>query len=268
MLNAFYAGIHAGDRTDKVIASGLESYGDPPDTRLKRTAPVTFLEGLFCLDSQLKRLSCSDPTHFDVLASDPYDVSGPTVHAASSTDASAPDLARLTRIVRAAVKTHTVLPANAKPLWVTEFSYESNPPNHERTTVSTGTQARWLEQSFYVFAHEGVSAVLWYLVRDQPPPYSLNYTSGVYFRNGKPKPSYTAYRFPLVVMPAGQSAQIWGITPVSGTVQVQHRIGSSWRTVTRFNRGAGKIFSRNVSNLPKGQYRATVDGQKSLVWSF
>ena len=28
MLNAFYAGIHAGDPTDKVIASGLESYGE------------------------------------------------------------------------------------------------------------------------------------------------------------------------------------------------------------------------------------------------
>jgi hypothetical protein len=69
-------------------------------------------------------------------------------------------------------------------------------------------------------------------------------------------------------MPAGPRAQIWGITPVSGTVQVQHRIAGSWRTVTRFNRGAGKIFSRNISNLPKGQYRATVDGQKSLVWSF
>jgi hypothetical protein len=266
MLNAFYAGIHGGDRTDKVIASGLESYGDRPDTGLKRTSPVPFLEGLLCLDSKLARLACPAPAHFDLMASDPYDVGGPTVHAASPLDASAPDLAKLTRIVKAAVKTHTLLPSQAKPLWVTEFSYESNPPN--RQGVSLATQARWLEQCFYVFAHEGVSTVLWYLVRDQPPPYSLNYTSGVYFRDGKPKPSYTAYRFPLVVMPAGQGAQIWGITPVSGTVQVQHRIGGSWRTVAKFSRGAGKIFYKDVSNLPKGQYRATVDGQDSLVWSF
>jgi hypothetical protein len=266
MLNAFDAGIHAGDRTDKVIASGLESYGDPPDTRLKRTSPVTFLEGLFCLDSHLRRLSCPSPAHFDLLASDPYDVDGPTVHASSSLDASAPDLTRLTRIVRAAVKARTALPSQPKPLWVTEFSYESNPPN--RLGVSLATQARWLEESFYVFAHEGVSTVLWYLVRDQPPPYNLNYTSGVYFRNGKPKPSYTAYRFPFVVMAAGQAAQIWGITPVSGTIQVQQRVGGSWRAVARFHRVAGKIFSLGVSNLQKGQYRATVDGQKSLVWNF
>jgi hypothetical protein len=266
MVNAFYAGIHAGDRTDSVIASGLESYGDAPDVGLKRTPPVTFLEGLLCLDSKLTRLSCPAPAHFDVLASDPYDVGGPTVQASSSTDASAPDLGKLTRIVRAAVKTHSVLPSRPKPLWVTEFSYESNPPN--RRGVSLATQARWLEQSFYVFAHEGVSAVLWYLVRDQPSPYTVNYASGVYFRNGKPKPSYTAYRFPLVVMPAGQRAQIWGVTPVSGTVQVQHRIGGSWRTVDKFRRGAGKVFSLGVSSLPKGQYRAIVDGQKSLIWSF
>ena len=266
MLNAFYAGIHTGDRTDKVIASGLESYGDRPDTGLKRTPPVTFLESLLCLNSKLARLSCPAPAHFDLMASDPYDVSGPTVHAASPTDASAPDLAKLTRIVRAGVKSHTVLPSHAKPLWVTEFSYESNPPN--RQGVSLATQARWLEESFYVFAHEGVSTVLWYLVRDQPPPYSLNYTSGVYFGNGKPKPSYTAYRFPLVVMPAGQRAQIWGITPVVERFRCNIRLGGSWRAVASFRCGAGKTFSKEVSNLPKGQYRATVDGQKSLVWSF
>ena len=131
------------------------------------------------------------------------------------------------------------------------------------------TQARWLEQSFYVFAHEGVSTVLWYLVRDQAPPYSLNYTSGVYFRNGNPKPSYTAYRFPLVVMPAGQRAQIWGITPVGGTVDVQQQ--DRWFVANRrqfppWRRG--DLLQGLSPYLPKGQYRATVDGQKSLVWSF
>ena len=269
VLNAFYAGVKAGDRTDSVIASGVESYGDTPGTGLtRRMPPVTFLEDLFCLSSRLKRLPCPAPARFDVLASDPYDVGGPTDHALSSLDASAPDLGRLRRIAEAGVRSHTVLPTKGKPLWVTEFGYESNPPNHFRTTVSLATQARWLEQSFYVFAHEGVRTVLWYLVRDQSPPYTVNYASGVYFRNGKPKPSYTAYRFPLVVMPAGQRAQIWGITPVSGTIQVQHRLGGSWRTISRFRCGAGKTFSKDASNLPKGQYRATVDGQKSLVWSF
>jgi len=269
VINAFYEGVKAGNRIDTVVASGVESYGDTPGTGLsRRMPPVTFLEDLFCLNSRLKRLPCPAPARFDVLASDPYDVGGPTDHALSSLDASAPDLGRLTRIAEAGVRSHTVLPTKAKPLWVTEFSYESNPPNHFKTTVSLTTQARWLEQSFYVFAHEGVSTVLWYLVRDQPPPYTINYGSGVYFRNGKPKPSYTAYRFPLVVMPDGQRSQIWGITPVGGTVQVQRRIGGAWRTVARFRRGAGKIFYKDVSNLPKGQYRATVDGQKSLVWTF
>ncbi len=105
MLNAFYAGIHAGDRTDKVIASGLESYGDRPDTGLKRTPPVTFLgepalsqlQAHAALRARPRRTSTSWlPT--------PTTSSGPTVHAASPSDASAPDLAKLTRIVRAAVK--------------------------------------------------------------------------------------------------------------------------------------------------------------------
>jgi hypothetical protein len=268
LLNAFYTGVKAGDHDDIVLASGLEAYGDPPDQLLQRTRPVTFLEDLLCLTQDLTRAGCSDPAHFDVLASDPYDSFAPTVSAVSPLDASAPDLGRLTKVVKAALSAHTLLPDTPKPLWVTEFGYDSDPPNPTKGTLSTATQARWLEQAFYVFWHEGVSTVLWYLVRDQVPPYSVNYFSGVFFRDGKPKPSYTAYRFPFVVMSTRAEPQAWGIAPVTGTVKVQLRSASGWETVRALHTVAGNVFDFGSAALVHGQYRATAGGQSSLVWSY
>jgi hypothetical protein len=267
MLNDFYAGVKAGDRGDSVLTTGLEGYGDAPGHGLMRTHPVTFLENVLCLHQNLREMDCPDPAHFDVLASDPYDIGAPTVHAVSQLDASAPDLGRLTRVVKAALAAHTLFPARHKPLWVTEFGYDSNPPNPTPGTISTETQARWLEESFYVFWHEGVSTVMWYLARDQTPPYDANYFSGVYFRDGSPKPSYTAYRFPFVVMHDGGRSQIWGISPVTGTVDVEVASGSSWRAVTSIHAGAGTPYTR-VLSLPAGRYRATIGTQSSLVWDY
>jgi hypothetical protein len=267
LLNAFYAGVHTAVRNDVVLTTGFESYGDTPFHAPDRTHPVTFLEDLLCLGSNLRATACPAPAHFDVLASDPYDIAAPTVHAVSTLDASAPDLARLERVVKAALAARTLFPSRAKPVWVTEFGYDSDPPNPTPGTISTSTQAHWLEESFYVFWREHVSTVLWYLVRDQIPPYDANYFSGVYFRDGKPKPSYTAYRFPFVVMRRGAQAQIWGIAPVAGALDVQARDGPAWRTVASFAVRTGQVYAR-LLRLPLGSYRATLRGQPSLVWTY
>jgi hypothetical protein len=265
MLNAFYAGVKTAAPSDKVITSGLEGYGDAPGQGLQRTHPVTFLQNVLCL--QQPGSSCGEPAHFDVLASDPYDIGSPTTHAVSPLDASAPDLARLTRLVKAALAAHTLLPDTPKPLWVTEFGYDSNPPNPTKGTISLATQARWLEESFYVFWSEGATTELWYLIRDQTPPYTQNYFSGVYFRDGQPKPSYTAFRFPFVVMHRAPGAQIWGISPRTGTLTVQAQTASGWRPVTTIAARAGSVYTRRFP-LPPGRYRATIDAQDSLAWDY
>lgn len=269
MLNAFYAAVKSIAPRDQVISSGFAPFGNAPSYELhkpvlQRTHPVTFIENLLCLNARLKR-TCRATTHLDVLADDPYDVDfSPTTHAASPLDISAPDLGRLKPIVRAALRARTLAPGTRKPLWVTEFGYESDPPN--RAAEPALTQARWLEESFYVFWHEGVRAVLWYLVRDQPPPYSQNYASGVYFYNGAPKPALRAYRFPLVVMRAGKRLRLWGIAPQRGSVRVQRRTGGHWHTVASFRRAGGQVFTRALAPAARGAYRALCGHDSSLVW--
>src|SRR5207248_1147368 len=111
-----------------------------------RMRPIMFTRGLLCLSGQsLRSKPCPDPAHFDAIAIDPYEVGNPSTRAVNVDDVSVPDLGKLTRVVRKAVSAGRALPRRPKQLWVTEFGYDSNPPNP--TAVSLATQARWLDQA-------------------------------------------------------------------------------------------------------------------------
>ena len=264
MLNAFAAGVKSARSSNLVITSGFGPYGGVPSLSVNaRTPPAQFARELLCLNgrSALSPARCPNPAHFDAIASDPYEVGSPATLALNPDDVSAPDLGKLTRIVSKAVRAGRALPRHSKQLWVTEFSYDSRPPNP--TALSLATQARWLEESLYVFWTERVTAMFWYLIRDQSATFNAaDYYSGIYFFNGTAKPSRQAYSFPLVVM--GSTA--WGISPRRGTVSVQHRQGGAWKTLFTATASAGGVFTRAVSASLRGDFRAVVGGRSSLVW--
>jgi hypothetical protein len=275
MLNAFYAGIKKANRSNVVIASGLGPFGDPPGPCVNQQAgngcripPAQFLRGMLCLQgTALTKLPCPNPAHFDAIAIDPYEVGPPTTPALNRDDVTAPDMAKVTRIVKAAVRSGRALPGGHKQLWATEFSYDSKPPNP--TAVSLATQARWLAQSFYVFWNEGVNVVVWYLIRDQTPNFDpVDYYSGVYFFNGTKKPSFEAFRFPLVVAPYKGSSRVWGISPRTGTVAVQLRAGGGWRTLFRVHVNAGGVFVHGYRARHGQQFRAVAGPETSLTWKY
>jgi hypothetical protein len=272
MLNDFYNGIKAGDPSAQVITTGFGPYGDSPGDCKSgyvgngcRMHPAEFARDLLCLSSHLSPVACSDPAHFDIMAADPYEISSPTTHAANPDDISAPDLGRLTKPLKKAVSTGRALPHAGKQLWVTEFSYDSRPPNPYG--LSLAEQAKWLEESYYVFWEQGVSTAVWYLLRDESAHYNDNlYYSGIYFYNGKPKPSLTAMEFPFVVMQWGKKVNAWGIAPVGGAVTVQHKKGRRWVTLFKSHASGGGVFVRSVSKKLKGSFRAKVGSRTSLIW--
>jgi hypothetical protein len=276
LLNAFYAGIKSVHSDNLVITTGFGPYGDlfPGACTNGQTGngcrmhPATFARDLLCLNSALRPQSCPNPAHFDALAMDPYEVASPLTKAYNSNDISAPDLWKLTRMAAKAVRAGTALPRSHKQLWVTEFSYDTNPPNPGG--VSLGTQARWLEQALYLFWKQGVSTAVWYNVRDQAASYNPSldsYFSGVYYFNGNPKPSLRAMQFPFVVWRTGRSAIAWGISPQTGSVSIQHRTGRSWKTLFRLRGSSGGVFVRSIRSSLRGKFRAVVNGERSLVWS-
>jgi hypothetical protein len=192
---------------------------------------------------------------------DPYDVGSPTTRAGVANDISLPDLHKLTTVVRKAVRAGRAI-GGPKQLWVTEFSYESKPPNPY--ALSLKKQARWLEESFYIMWKQGVRVAVWYLIRDQSENYDPNfYYSGIYTFAGKKKPAAQAFRFPFVVM----NGKVWGISPRTGTLKIQHKTGRSWKTLKRVHVHAGAVFTRRISRSLHGKFRGVVGPEASVVWA-
>jgi hypothetical protein len=279
MLNAFYAGVKSVHGDNFVVTTGFGPYGDlgpgpctgpnaPQVGPGCRTHPALFARNMVCLQGQsLRKTSCPNPAHFDAMAIDPYEVGGPTTHAVNEDDVSVPDMGKLTRILSKSVRTGGALPHTHKQLWVTEFGYDSNPPNVKAPTSPAG-QARWMDQALYLFWKQGVSVAVWYLVRDQAATYVQgDYYTGVYFYNGAPKPALEAYRFPFVVRPPGGSGVVWGIAPRSGSLSVQRKQGRAWKTLFRIRVGAGSVFVHSISSRLHGSFRGLVGDEASRPWS-
>jgi hypothetical protein len=267
LLNAFYTGVKSAHPDNFVVTAGTGPFGDAPGG--KRMPPAQFVRELLCLNGRaLVPARCTNPAHFDALAHHPYEVGSPFTRALNVDDVSGPDLGKLTRPLNKAVRLGRALPRRHKGLWVTEFSYDSNPPNPK--AISVAMQARWLEESFYVFWTQGVDTVVWYLIRDQAPipDYATAYESGVYFRDGTPKPSLRAFQFPFVVERSRRGGlTAWGKAPVAGVVQVEQQRGASWVGVGRASVAAGGVFDVHLALKGHGKFRATVGVQTSPVWN-
>jgi hypothetical protein len=267
LLNGFYAGVKAAQPKANVIAGSLAPFGDPPGG--ERTAPVLFLRTLLCLKGDsLATVPCPQPARFDTLSDHPIAVGGPQRSASSPLDVTTPDLGRLTAIVHRAAATDRIRPKGEKPLWVTEFWYDTDPPDPDG--VSLATQARWYEQDLYSFWAQGAKVAIALQLRDAPEGvgYALTSQSGAYFVDGSPKPSAKAFRFPLVAHRTGPfKAGVWGIAPRTGNVAIQAHRSGGWRTLATVHAaGPGHPFAAEIQLLRFAKLRAVIGGEASLPW--
>jgi hypothetical protein len=268
LLNAFYSGVKAAQPTATVIAGALAPFGDPPGG--ERTPPVLFLRSLLCLHGgHLTPVSCPEPAHFDILSDHPIAVGAPSQPASSPLDVTTPDMGHLTEILEKAERDHLVLPRSKKPLWVTEFWYDTDPP--DPNGLSLATQARWYEQDLYSFWQQGAQVAITLQIRDSAAGkgYSFTNQSGAYFLDGSPKPSATAFRFPLVAHRTGPfNVAVWGIAPKGGKVKIQVLRKGAWKTLGSVSTvGRPHPFTTTVQLLRFGQLRAVQGSQASLPWA-
>jgi len=268
LMNAFYRAVKSVSASNFVVMGGTAPYGDAPGGA--RMPPVQFDRYLFCMTGggPLKPLGCSDPVHFDAIAHHPYGVGGPLMPALNPDDVAVPDLGKLTRVMHAAQRYGLVQPSGPKQFWVTEISWDSDPPDPQGVPLQR--QARWYEQAMYVLWLQGVSTVLWLQIVDSPPipNYASSYQAGLYFLDGRPKPAATAVRFPFVTRRLGGDAvQAWGRAPQAGTVSVEERVDGSWRVVAHLSAGAHQVFVRTLHIAGAAVLRAQVGSQTSLTWN-
>ena len=290
MLNASYAAIKSVDPAMLVVAGATSPYGGPSILG-PRLRPVEFDRRLLCVrevrakrskrarrkkDARRNRPAtrfvrepgCGPAANFDVLAHHPINTSGaPELHALDPDDASSADLGRIVRVVRGAENAGTITPRR-HPVWATELWWDSNPPNGAGSPLRR--QARWLEQSLYLVWRAGASAAVNLVIVD---PTAVNSNardgsgSGVYFTNEQAKPSSIAFRFPFVTERRNKKLLLaWGKAPASGRLAIQGRARHRWTTIRSRRVTQGSVFTIKLRLPQRALLRATVAGNRSLVW--
>jgi hypothetical protein len=255
LVNAFAASAHTVPG-NSVVAGGLAPFGISTSV-----APLEFMKSLL-----------SAPVHFDIWSTDPYTAGGPTHKAAHAGDVSIAELPEMNTVLQAGVRGGKVVSRQPVRFWVTEFSWDSNPPDPEG--VPAALEGRWVAEALYRMWSAGVSLVNWYTLVDQPVKTSP-YQSGLYylgttFAQNRPKPAFTAFRFPFVAYPGSKGVTVWGRTPTSrsGPVVVEQRGSSGWRRVGVVQADRVGIFEGDLQAGGKGPLRARFASAKATSLPF
>ncbi|MFL5332853.1 MAG: hypothetical protein ACJ8H8_06660 [Geminicoccaceae bacterium] len=271
LLNAFYAGVKVAHRSNVVVTAGTAPFGHNPGGDSVR--PALFDRLLFCVKGRRRPrpVHCPSPVHFDVLAHHPYPFGDPRQHALNADDVNLPDLANLKRPLRVAIRAGNVRPRRRKPVWATEISWDTKPPDPDGVPVHT--EARYLESAFYLLWRQGVSVITWFLLRDEArgSSYGKTIQSGIYYRgssvqNDVRKPAFATFRFPFTAFTIRRVAQIWGLAPHRGRVRIQVLRHGHWRRLRTVRTRPGRLFFLR-KRLPRGtRLRARQGHATSARW--
>ncbi len=233
--------------------------------------PISFLRALYCVGPTYQPLTAGaaaalgcpqsgDPASF--VAANPalFQASGfahhpysfflaPNVAMATRSFAPLSNLSRLEDALDSTFAAYHV--ARRLPIYLTEYGYETNPPNPYRG-VSLANQALYLNEAQYLaWRDPRVATLSQFLLYDSPPDsiypkgsfsYWKTFQTGLLYANGKPKPSFFAYRLPIFlpdpVLRPGHPVLVWALLRTappgsSQRVQIQWRpsSGSAFRTL-------------------------------------
>ena len=282
MVNAVAAGVHGVAADNMVVAGNLAPFTSRTGTVDKwGLAPLVFMRTLLCLNSSLQP-TCNYQVHFDIWAHHPYTSGGPNHKATLPNDVSLGDLPEMRKMLVAGIKAGHVVSTHDVAFWVTEFSYDSNPP--DPGGLKPGLGARWTAEALYRMWRAGVTQVTWFLLTDQP--YTSYFAqSGIYLRGStspqgdKPKSILQSFKFPFVAYQIGNPkagsnrsraypkngirALVWGRVPSGQRERViveQHR-GTIWRPVATLTTNQYGIFGRKIYVPTKGSMRARALGE-------
>jgi len=253
MLAAFAKAVHGVHADNLVIAGSLAPF--TLDTAAM--GPLEFLRSLLCLSAGKRpKPVCKARASFDALAVHPYTFGGPTRHAANPNDVSIADLPEVRRLLDAGVRYHRIVSRSRPQLWVTEFSWDTQPPDPNPLAAPLSLQSRWTAEALYRMWQHGVRVVTWFLLRDLPWPDS-EFQSGLYFRSGVglssdlAKPTLTAFRFPFVAYRRPGKTFVWGRTPGGrrARVVVEQRRGKGGKPLATLKSDRFGIFSKLLHKI-------------------
>src|SRR3954464_3231120 len=231
----FYAGRKSLDRTghggDLILLGETAPLGSSKQGRRSPLRPKKFLRELLCVTATGRALTgrgasargCSDFEKFGPLKASgyghhPYTKDLPPTKADRSHDSiTMANINDLPTLLDRFAKTKRI-PA-ALPVALTEFGYETNPPD-TFSGPPLDHQAEYLNPGDYqAFANPRIISQTQFTLDDYPPvkgarpgtkPYWFTYQSGLYFQDGTPKPSAAGYALPFLAVPVQGQLGVWG----------------------------------------------------------
>ena len=280
LINSFYTAVKSVDQSNLVLLAGLGPNAVPMYT----IGPMRFARELLCMtgvkEPHPTKGNCGGGVHFDIFAIQPYST-GSATHEGNVNDVQVGDLPKLQQLIRAADRAGRIKSVyRHTPLWVTEFSWDSQPP--DPGGLPTSTLDRWTAEALYLAWKAGVSHFFWYSLRDGKheagKAYSDTLESGLYFRGesieqDQPKDVLHVFRFPFVAFPTKKGLLFWGRTPGStpGKVAIQAWNGNRWRGVRGSRADKNGIFTGTAptryGNHKKGTVRAVYQGEGTIPFS-
>ena len=250
--------IRTGHSFDTINFGETAPLGVPPESERRPLRPALFLREMFCLDKHLhsyrgsaaKARNCKTVKKLAILkklprlayAHHPYTKKTSPLKKDKSSDAiTIANLGALPKLLDKIAAKTKLIPSGLGVV-LTEFGWETSPPD-TFNGISLDHQAEWNNLGDYAaYKNDRVFANTQFLLFDVPPrkefpknskAYWFTYQSGLFYADGRRKPSATAYMLPFVIKKSGGSYTFWGqvrFTPngADQAIQVQRKQGSDW----------------------------------------
>jgi hypothetical protein len=273
-----------GHGRDTVLIGELAPEGDERPGESAPVPPLPFLRALYCVGPTYGPLRGATAAALGCPAGGPratfvaahpglFAASGFAHHpysfflapARSMSDPDFAPLADLSRLEHGLDRVFATYAVSRRlPLYLTEYGYETNPPNPYRG-VAPATQAAYLDEAEYLaWLDPRVRALSQFELRDSAPnrafrPGTVRYWStfqtGLEYLDGRAKPALAAYALPIFIpdprFARGATVGVWAMlraaaTGIAQRAQVQWRAPhGAWRTLAaaRTHDAAGVLLS-------------------------
>jgi hypothetical protein len=276
LVRAAYPAIHAADPDAQVIAGTLAPRGADPTKRNRPLRPLAFIRAFGCVDDRMRRVRtgrCAgfQPARIDGFAYHPHAVKAPpTAASPQPDDAAMGDLGKLEDTLDAvqAARGFTTPTGAPVPLHLTEFGYQTNPPDRY-DGIPPARASRWLQQAAYMaWRDPRVRTLVQYVWQDEKlraagggRRQAAGWQSGLLFADGRPKPALGGFQRPFFAdtTVAAPKVRFWGqVRPgTTHAILLQRRSpSSSFVTVRRLVTDARGAFTTALA-VPRrgGAYR-------------
>jgi hypothetical protein len=164
------------------------------------------------------------------------------------------------------------------PLYLTEFGYESDPPN-PFVKNTTAQQAAWLNEAEYMaYRDPYVKTVTQFELVDSLPNssdkvgtyayWARSFQTGLEFSDGDPKPAFDAYRIPIWVPDTrpGISVPVWGELRPADHYQLQYAVIEFRRSGTRSFKQLTEVSTANSQGFVSAHVAIPSAGSVRLAW--